>query len=180
MSSSVVDETQTVSLPPPRPSNFSKGEIEGIAWRIAKSLEFEPGSDLLPIVREKLGGEVHFIELDEWLDDRTDTIEVPGDGTFHIYLSKVGGLLRNRFTLAHELGHYFLHSQLGKIQMKASRNGGASRVEWEANWFAAEFLMPTGEFLEAMKKDSSVNALAAKFLVSPSAVRVRKQILEQR
>lgn len=55
---------------------------------------------------------------------------------------------RRRFSLAHELGHYHIprHSQLlpgwcGDEDMTAS-SGGEDGIEWEANQFAAELLMP--------------------------------------
>jgi Zn-dependent peptidase ImmA (M78 family) len=58
---------------------------------------------------------------------------------------------RQRFTLAHELGHYFLHKDGGdfidgdktKILLRAeTENARASSMEKEANHFAASLLMP--------------------------------------
>jgi Zn-dependent peptidase ImmA (M78 family) len=64
-------------------------------------------------------------------------------------------LNRQRFTIAHELGHYFLHEGLEEHVDQNFRvewrNADTSRaVNWQkiqANRFAAELLMPTS-FLE--------------------------------
>lgn len=66
---------------------------------------------------------------------------------------------RQRFTLAHELGHYFLeHSQYMREEYcEASdfENGAGHnvssdnirRMEWQANYFASCFLLPKGSFV---------------------------------
>lgn len=50
---------------------------------------------------------------------------------------------RSNFTVAHEMGHYFLHYLLG---VTMPRKTGVKKMytdpEWQANQFAAEFLMP--------------------------------------
>ncbi|MEW8441818.1 MAG: ImmA/IrrE family metallo-endopeptidase [Candidatus Thiodiazotropha taylori] len=70
---------------------------------------------------------------------------------------------RQRFTIAHELGHYFLHSvDNGKddlfIDKKVFHRGqsaseGTVRKEIEANRFAAELLMPRSMMKEAVKEE---------------------------
>lgn len=66
--------------------------------------------------------------------------------------------LRRRFTIAHELAHYFLHkSEL--IPLYAHRDeGNLSQNETEANIFASNLLMPKAMVLQAVKdiwEDSS-------------------------
>ncbi|HEX5152800.1 MAG TPA: ImmA/IrrE family metallo-endopeptidase [Parafilimonas sp.] len=60
------------------------------------------------------------------------------------------GNKRGRFTIAHELGHYFINShregiKSGNIPMHASSNSLAhsDKIESEADYFAANLLMPT-------------------------------------
>ncbi|MCB1232556.1 MAG: ImmA/IrrE family metallo-endopeptidase [Verrucomicrobiae bacterium] len=156
-----------------RACNLTKGDIDQLASALGERLDYSPGTPIEPIV-EKLGGEIRFRELDEWLDD--DSIEVYGPGQFRIFLLNVAGVLRNRFTIAHELGHYFLHSRIGEVPIKVNRSG-SDRVEWEANWFAAGFLMPEQPFREAVKRDSSPAYLSAVFMVSVEAAMVRKKVL---
>lgn len=93
---------------------------------------------------------------------------------------------RQRFTIAHELGHYFLHAGLEQHVDEnfriAWRNASSSKaVNWteiQANRFAAELLMPT-RFLER-DLDSlqeidkrTVALLAKKYVVSPEAMKIR-------
>ena len=58
---------------------------------------------------------------------------------------------RRRFSVAHELGHYHIPThtngprECGESALQAT-DGYGGRVEWEANSFAAELLMPTRLF----------------------------------
>ena len=63
-----------------------------------------------------------------------------------VYDGAVDGKGRDRFTLAHELGHYFLHK---KENVSFARTIGAEEKlpafrnpEWQANAFAGELLAP--------------------------------------
>lgn len=59
---------------------------------------------------------------------------------------------RVRFSIAHELGHYHIpsHAQRGLAwcgeRDMVARRGSAATLEWEANDFAAELLMPRAPF----------------------------------
>lgn len=59
-----------------------------------------------------------------------------------IYEGACKGIGRDRFTCAHELGHYFLHSNSNPRFAR----GGDYRIycsaEWQANVFAGEILIP--------------------------------------
>lgn len=63
-----------------------------------------------------------------------------------VYEGAVKGNARDRFTLAHEVGHYFLHR---KERVSFARNLGTAEKlqpfrdpEWQANAFAGELLAP--------------------------------------
>jgi hypothetical protein len=174
--SSLSPEQISSSLPKATASNISKAEIESIAEMVRTSLDYQPGGKLEPLI-EKLGGKVDYLDFHDWLDETCDTIEVYSNGSFTIWLSRVGGLLRSRFSIAHELGHFVLHSKAGTIPMRATRSLISERVEWEANWFAAAFLMPESIFRERWARTGSIEDLASFFLVSPTAVKVRKQVV---
>lgn len=93
---------------------------------------------------------------------------------------------RQRFTIAHELGHYCLHEGLEEHVDQnfriAWRNADSSKaVNWleiQANRFAAELLMPT-EFLtrdiDSLRRieKRTVALLAAAYKVSPEAMKIR-------
>lgn len=94
---------------------------------------------------------------------------------------------RLRFTIAHELGHYFLHSKdtplfIDSYPKVMYRNGlsssGEDRKEREANAFAASILMPKVLIVKEIEdsEDSTVDAvkhLAMKFKVSEMAMTYR-------
>ncbi|HEO1804982.1 TPA: ImmA/IrrE family metallo-endopeptidase [Acinetobacter baumannii] len=98
---------------------------------------------------------------------------------------------RRRFTLAHELGHYVLHSKESKrefIDMSETmfRSEGSNDFEVEANHFAASILMPEGilitealSIVEDFRKsggftqDEFIRKLALKFHVSIQSMKYR-------
>lgn len=72
---------------------------------------------------------------------------------------------RRRFSIAHELGHYHIpahrrHREEGAYCGERDMRAGASDsagIEWEANDFASELLMPTGQFgVDVAKRDLSI------------------------
>lgn len=130
----------------PEASCLSKPAIDRLASGVARQLGFTPGDEIEPIV-EKLGGHIEFRSLSEVADPSSGSIRINDDGTFVIFLPSHTGHLRNRFTIAHELGHLVVHFLWPRHQNKSvgpieARRYGTGRVEWEANWFAAGFLMP--------------------------------------
>lgn len=63
-----------------------------------------------------------------------------------IYVSSSENIRRQIFTIAHELGHFYLHSDLGEEtfyrQQALNLSGETNEREQEANLFAASLLMP--------------------------------------
>ncbi|SRR6266550_2120883 len=91
---------------------------------------------------------------------------------------------RQRFTIAHELGHYFLHrdapafydvEHLVGSHFRAKVTGATwDPKEIEANKFAAELLMPRKLLLERVASgDADIAKLAEEFNVSPEAMTYR-------
>lgn len=162
--------------PKPQETGWTKRSIDGLAAEIAEKLSYKPGADLQPIV-EHLGGKVVLGPVDE--TGSTGFLQVEEDGDFVIALSPLPSENRNRFTIAHELGHYFLHAKIGKKKLHATRQAG-SRVEWEANWFAGAFLMPADPFVKAWEKHNGrVGFLISQFRVSGGAIEIRADTLRQ-
>lgn len=90
---------------------------------------------------------------------------------------------RQRFTAAHELGHYFLHRNLLRVGTEIKdryilkAEGVSDENEEEANQFAAAFLMPLDKVGEAMNSGkTNVESLAKHFDVSVIAMANRLQI----
>lgn len=95
---------------------------------------------------------------------------------------------RQRFTVAHEIGHYVMHAGqpmfVDRFATRVNwRNGDSNKEEIEANQFAAELLMPrelvTREVERALTKRRTIDAqmlaaeLARLFDVSQQAMEYR-------
>jgi Zn-dependent peptidase ImmA (M78 family) len=85
---------------------------------------------------------------------------------------------RRRFTVAHELGHYYHHKdfldQESQILERNNYSGlGFDEKEIEANQFAAELLMPRVHFIQKYSELKKLHLLAEYFFVSELAIKVR-------
>ena len=79
---------------------------------------------------------------------------------------------RKVFTLAHELGHHFLHEgrKLRLDTLDYSKNDKDTKDESEANYFAASILVPKEQLDFRLKKGDSIEELASYFGVSESVI----------
>lgn len=73
-------------------------------------------------------------------------------------------LVRKRFTVAHEIGHFVMGH--GSCDLCADSN-----EEREANQFAAELLMPPSLLRDDFKRESDIGELSKKYMVSMEALR---------
>lgn len=89
---------------------------------------------------------------------------------------------RQRFTLAHEIGHFVLHPASMVVDRALYRNSSSSEAisaeEIEANGFAAELLMPADDVREQVSgipaiDEPQIRALRDRYGVSEFAVTVR-------
>lgn len=74
-----------------------------------------------------------------------------------VYIDAYNGVARALFTIAHELGHFFLHEGEGyafsRLEMIVPPY---MRAEWQANYFAAEFLMSSDLIVNMSLEDISL------------------------
>jgi hypothetical protein len=112
-----------------------------------------------------------------------DRYEIASNGNEHYF--------RQRFTLAHELGHYVLHRNLlgdgvnDDRMYRSAPDGGIDNSairavhESQANSFAANFLMPADMILAEVIEPGAfdIKATATRYQVSPSAMRWRLRSL---
>ena len=171
----LIAETPTYSTP--KATGYTQSQIEELAASIAGKLGFEPGGELKPVV-ERLGGNFKYLDTEAYFGEGgTARIVIDGPRNFVISLYKLGGLFDNRFAIAHELGHYFLHSEMGKRPITAGHAEGAvSREEWEASVFAAAFLMPRSQVHSLSARYTDYD-LSAYFSVSIEAVEGWKKLI---
>ena len=144
-----------------------------------KYASLPPPFDVVGFGKE-LGLEIK--ESDELPTKISGFIKQVDEGTISICVNKKHHFNRKRFTVAHELGHYFLHSDKlkeGMIDGILNREDGANnKIESEANEFGANLLMPEELFKQLWnKEDCSIGDMALIFLVSESAVITRAKFL---
>lgn len=144
--------------------------------------------DVFKIARE-LGIEVNRVPLPENISGRIRRID--GD-KFAIDVNRDHSTTRQRFTVAHEIGHYIYHRDLlgkGTGDTLAFRAEGTdlpnpnitATQERQANIFAANLLMPT-HLITALKA-SGIRApadLARHLGVSEQAMRIKLGLVQER
>lgn len=101
-------------------------------------------------------------------------------GQWCIYVNAFHNEQRKRFTIAHEIAHFVLHSSNTSSFKDISffRSPSSDKIEQEANKLAAEILMPTEMYLHAIREGhNSILSLADKFFVSGAASQFRAKSL---
>lgn len=154
----------------PSPCNLTRSEINKFSKEVIKHFNYHPGDELLSIVKT-LGGRINYDDLWGLKKSNSGSLVIEKHGDFKIVLANHNSWLRDRFTICHELGHYFLHYLLPGMQspMRVARYG-QNKADTEANWFAASFLMPDEEFRNCYQDVSgNLLLLSEKFKVSPQA-----------
>jgi predicted transcriptional regulator len=151
------------------PCRLSRSEIEKLAEEFAQNLGYSTGLSLRRLI-EGLGQQVTFANI----EDHPESLVVQPDGRFEIFLPMHTSAARDQFTMAHELGHYFLHHELKNEVVRYNRSG-SDLAEVEANWFAAAFLMPADVFRTFESQPTF--RVANHFGVSEAAAKVRARSL---
>jgi len=116
-----------------------------------------PNTELETLVGE-LGGQIRSLPTDNTM--AFERVVKAEDGSFIIYLDDTCPPTRRLFSIAHELGHLFLHMRYGDAQWEAIPVGAGyerapnvfTPVETDANVFASAFLMPEEDFRAAAEK----------------------------
>lgn len=174
----------SIVLNTPRGLGTSKANVEKFAEDIAAHVKFLPGDSIEDLI-ESAGGKL-VVGSSGSGDAESGSIVAHAVDDFTIYVSRHTSLKRDRFTIAHELGHLLLHlDPIKKLDpnagMRATRwvdqaDPSQKRAEWEANWFAAGFLMPSEHFIVDYKA-MGLAGVAAKYGVSATAAEIRAKSL---
>ncbi len=131
-----------------------------------------------------LGGTLESVTAFDALFEEEASVRRAGD-SFEVRVAPAPDT-RKRFSIAHELGHLFLHMGFKVDPQKWAASSeydvmnryGTSEEEYEAHEFAGAFLMPEREFREVAKQNQSggdfdTEAIAAHFGVSVHAATTR-------
>ena len=156
-----------------------------IASLHAKDLLKEYGDLSLPIDPKKIAEMKGITVKEDYLEGCSGMLLVVGNGALISVNSRIRESGRKRFTVAHELGHFYMpvHIARSKTSFECSEddidNFGGNSKESDVNAFAAELLMPeelfrarikledlTYELLQKLTKDfdTSLTATAIRFV----------------
>lgn len=146
-------------------------ETEGreIAGRFRQDhhLGVQPLGDLLEVIEQATGIDVAVLEVGP--DEHGLTMRDPARGTVFIGVARTRNPMRQRSTLAHELGHVLFEDW---VDSDAGDWSDRSQAEIRADAFARHLLVPVEglrEFLGARSQVglSTLSAVVQRFLVSP-------------
>lgn len=147
-------------------------KLNAAAEAVRDALKINAPGDVWTAVR-RLGGE---IKPCQFLDPHEASIAKTDDTHFEIRLDVTKPETRQLFSLAHEIGHLFIHMGFANPDRwrnvstyTAYRRKGYTEEEYEANEFAAALLMPEAIFREHARKNISVEQIARYFGVSVDA-----------
>lgn len=168
----------------PKPPNDSPN---GRARQLLVRLGIQSTPTPVERIAKALGAQVRFSPFDAELSGMVyikDGVPIIGVNSLH-------HSNRQRFTIAHELGHLELHRQMITSNVHVDKKfpalmrdpksaTGTEQIEIEANQFAAELLMPIALIEQALAgkqfdidDDGPIEELAKKFRVSKQALEYR-------
>ena len=131
-----------------------------------------------PIVIARRMGVIPYLSC---LGDTSGLIVRPANEQAKIYVNRFESKARQRFTYAHEIGHYVERTRnRDDAYTFRDRRAGKSDTphEWYADHFAANLLMPQAVFEELVEVyGATCDELVGYFGVSISAVRTRARSL---
>lgn len=160
---------------------MERSEIENLA-----STKFQSAGAVIPApvvsVAKELGLTVSEINMPQYEGITPSGILTQIDGKWTILLKVDDSPTRKRFTIAHEIGHFLIHSSISTFILDDFpagetfyRDGLDNDKEKEANYFAACLLMPSGEVNRLWQSGEFKNPgeMANKFNVSEVSMTYR-------
>jgi Zn-dependent peptidase ImmA (M78 family) len=146
------------------------------------------GSYGMPVDVEQIAQRLNITIRQQELEDNVSGILVIKQDRAVIGVNKDHHPHRQRFTIAHEIGHYLLHREAARVFIDAApvffrderTATGDEPQEIEANTFAAALLMPEQALRDLVRQqpldvfdDAAVRRFAGHFGVSAQAITIR-------
>lgn len=133
-------------------------------------------------IAKQLGFEVYEDDFNG-NDDISGKVIIDSDSKkFEIYVNKKESEERKRFTIAHELGHVFLHASSKGTYQDTFYRGQCydefDRLEYQANLFASSLLMPKDTVKKLWNDFKKIEPISKFFVVSEDAAKIRLKNLE--
>jgi len=167
-----------------------RDEIERFAQSLRDVVKLPSPIDLEALIKN-LGGVL--ISKDPFDKKAEASIRKEDDSSFVIEIDSSINERRKRFSIAHELGHLFLHmgylvdpekwKNVGTYIDDVQYRFGYNIEEQEANHFAGAFLMPEGEYKKIVQRNINhsnvfdIEVVANYFQVSKEAAILRGKYL---
>lgn len=152
---------------------YPKQIIEQIAQQILFQFQVDLENIEITEIARKFGLKVYAADLDNSVSGFIKKV----DGYNNIYVNYKQAPTRQRFIVAHEIGHFVLHNELinqneGTVLFRGL--GDNWEIENQADCFAAALLMPKQTVKDVYKKlNNNIIATCRVFRVSEQAMRVR-------
>lgn len=155
---------------------FSQTEIE---YRAEALLRQAQVTEVYPVPLEKIALSLNYRPLGFDPEVNPQLAGVAGMVDYEqktLYVNSSDSVARQRFTLAHEIGHVLLHSGSGSlVDYRSNLENPVETKEYEANKFAAALLMPRTEFVRKWFLWRGNTELLGKYFgASPQAVEIRR------
>jgi len=176
MSDSKCDAEPLEAYKRPKPCRAGRQVIFAFAEKIALALNLKTGDDLEKLVAQRLPGKIENLPGSKKQEKASITVKSGGDFIIRLFSSLFPLPLQRRMSVAHELGHFFLHSRYGEEELEAfcDAEDEDEAAEKEASEFARAFLVPTAllnKAVDCFGRDSI--QVAAHFMVPESVARQR-------
>lgn len=164
------------TMPTSMKADFGKARKAALSL-LERSGIIEPPIDPV-VIAENLGVKVYFVEFKGQSDETISGFYDCEENV--IMVNKNEFAPRQTFTVAHELGHKVLHEEWArsdnyKVLLRDPSLRESNPIEQEANFFAANLLMPKRLMDEYYQLP--VDQISSLFAVSIPAVRARLQSL---
>ena len=130
------------------PCKLTNNEIRAITLDVIRYFDYQP-KDSLHILVERLGGEVSYSS------NTLNSFTLMTPHHFIITMPYHFGPRREKFAIAYELGHWFLHYiglGLDEKGVTVETKEVCNLADTEANWFASHLTMPEPQFYSAWVK----------------------------
>ncbi len=163
-----------------------QAHIESLAEQVLRA----SGAYRLPVPIEAIASHLNLRATASDLDEEMSGLLVVEGKRGAIAYNSMHASVRQRFTIAHEIGHYLLHLKNSTSKLFLDRytvyrrdgqsSNGNDREEIEANAFAAAVLMPAELVRDEVRRndfdlddDDDLTILAKRFNVSTTAMTFR-------
>lgn len=157
-----------------RGTGLLPSEISRIAEKLYENFQLYPAFDVFKVVKN-LRGRVIATDISKYIGSSYLKSSPDGSASFEIIIGTTFDISLNRYLIAREIGHYFLHVIWQNRGAKVRKSVLSAEVE--ADIFAMSFLIPKSEW-ERLHESLGDEDLASRFNVPLPIIGKRRALLE--